>query len=75
MTSPAGELSFHTRSQLFVQDQMDVICLVEVASCLSRGDGPLGSAGGTGRAAGMPGGLQGRMGQEGPGREVSLLLL
>lgn len=43
MTSPAGELSFQKRLQLFVQDQMDVICLVEVASCLSRGDGPLGS--------------------------------
>lgn len=28
----------------FVQDQMAVICLVEVASCPSRGDGPLGSA-------------------------------
>lgn len=56
MTSPAGELSFQTRSQPFVQDQMAVICLVEVASCPSREDGPLGSAWGTGRAADVPGG-------------------
>lgn len=75
MTSPTGELSFQTRSKPFVQDQMDVIYFVEVASCHSKGDGPLGSAGGTGKATDMPGGLQDRTRQEGLGGEVSLLLL
>lgn len=74
MTSPAGELSCQTPSQPFVQDQIDVLRLVEVTSCSGSRDGPLGSASGTGRAAGVLGRLQGGTGWEGPGGEVFLLL-
>lgn len=69
MTSPAWELSFQTQLQPFAQDQMDVIRLVEAATCCGRegmllGDG-LEELGGRG-TAGALGSRQGGLDRRGP---------